>query len=40
MITMDAFSAYKIYMGLKAHFNSDYDFKNIVEKPLRVNQVI
>ncbi len=27
MITMDAFSAYKIYMGLKAHFNSDYDFK-------------
>ena len=27
MITMDAFSAYKIYMGLKAHFNSTYDFK-------------
>ena len=23
---MDAFNAFKIYMGLKAHFNSDYDF--------------
>ena len=23
---MDAFEAYKIYMGLKAHFNSKYDF--------------
>ena len=26
MITMEAFDAYKIYMALKAHFNSDYDF--------------
>ena len=23
---MDAFNAFKIYMGLKAHFNSNYDF--------------
>ena len=26
MNIMDAFEAYKIYMGLKAHFNSKYDF--------------
>ena len=23
---MDAFDAYKIYIALKSHFNSDYDF--------------
>ena len=26
MINMDAFDAYKIYIALKSHFNSDYDF--------------
>ena len=26
MMNMDAFDAYKIYIALKSHFNSDYDF--------------
>ena len=25
MMNMDAFDAYKIYIALKSHFNSDYD---------------
>ena len=26
MMNMDAFDAYKVYIALKSHFNSDYDF--------------
>ena len=36
MMNMDAFDAYKVYIALKSHFNSDYDFNKYHGKT-RVN---